>query len=559
MSLYDNRPSLNPKLNAFDLSHNHFTTMDFGLLYPVMYQECVPGDMFQCDYQSLIRALPLVSPILNNMTCTLNAFFVPQRILWDNWEKFFTTIDQTKIPPESFNDPQPVFGQHDDYTFDDVTLDLGRDALWQHFGLNTKLSDTVKAAKLNDLKDYLPTDWIRRGYYSIWNNWFRDENFQEPIDFKNTSNQKLLRRAWRKDYFTSSLYSRQKGASPSLPLTGTGSAVFSDANLALLLSGTAQGQRGYLYSDTSNSAALLYSNAGGLVYNGTTTLFTGQPAAQMGTSNVSINQTVDLSSALNGHNTIDLSNVGTFSTSDMRDMFAIQRYMEGLMIYGSRYIEVLQGMYGTSPTDARLQLPERLGGATFNIKVSEVLQTSESTTNSPQGNQTGHGLGVAPGHLFGYKAEEPGFIFILADIQPPAVYENRFPRELFRKSLLDQFSPYFVNLSFQAINNREIFGQLTADDDGIWAYQGRYDEMRERQSYVSGQLLDTMAYYLQKRTFNSLPVMNSDFISCDPDDSVFSVMDEDKFICNFYWELKAMRPMPKFSEPGLIDHVYGGL
>ena len=560
-NLYTERPSLSPKLNAFDLSHNHYTTMDFGWLYPVMWQECVPGDIFTLKIEALARALPLVSPILNNITMELEAFFVPSRLLWKKFEDFITTVDQESIPPKSFEGLPPVFSEADDGSFPDLTLkQLIEDtnaspSLWSRCGLPVKFPEDILNKKVKDLKEFLPVALLFRAYYKIYNDWYRDENFQEVIDFtSNKVDYKLRRRAWHKDYFTASLYSRQKGTAPSIPLTGTGSAVFSAWNNSLRSS-----PHDLTIRDANASPVFVGQGSSAQGYN---IAGAGSTVTLTGALNANIVENVDLTDsgfqAYLNQNSIDMSNVGTFDVSDMRDMFSIQRNLEGLMIYGSRYIEVLQGIYGTSPTDARLQLAERIGGISFNIRISEVLQTSESGT-TPQGTQTGHGLGVSQGGFNTYKCEEFGYYIVLASIRPPAVYANRLPRELYRKTLLEQYSPYFVNLSFQAVHNREIYGQLNVEDSKIWAYQGRYDEMRERQSYLSGALRDELASYIQVRDFNRLPSMNSDFIQCDPEDDIFAVVDKDKFICNFYFDLKSLRPLPMYSEPGLIDHVYGGL
>lgn len=143
-NLYTNRPSLSPKLNAFNLSHNHYTTLDFGFLYPVMWQECVPGDIFSLNIEALVRALPLVSPILNNITMELEAFFVPTRLLWNKWEDFITTIDQSSIPPKSFDGLPPVSFESDAGTFPDKTLkDIIQTSksLWEYFGLPTEFPE----------------------------------------------------------------------------------------------------------------------------------------------------------------------------------------------------------------------------------------------------------------------------------------------------------------------------------------------------------------------------------------------------------------------------------
>lgn len=565
MSLYDSRPGLEPKLNAFELSHNHYFTADFGWLYPAGWQECIPGDVHQLDLQCIVRCLPLVKPILNNMNCRVDFFFVPYRILWKEFEDFYTTIDQDSIPPKEYTGTPPVWGQHDDGTFDAVPLDVSKLSIWNHIGLNTQLGDLLDAtgtktvANLETFVDFLPTDFVRRAYYCIWNNWYRDQNFQEPIDFRSDSSQTLLRRAWSKDYFTASLYSRQKGTAPSIPLTGTANVVFNgtgyiptEAGISPIqnaqLTGNYQPTLGFNFNQNPNTFFTGAQLTGGANFTAPLTVY----------ANLNGDEGAGFKEYLN-NNSIDLTNLGTFTISDLRELAGIQRQMEALMIFGSRFVEVLKGIHGVSPTDARLSIPERLGGFDFSIRIDEVIQNSSSVSDSPLGNQAGRASGVTQSNGFTYKVEEPGIILTLCSFQPSQIYRNRFPRELFRKTRLEQVSPFFVNFSFQAILNREIFGQLKEIDNEVWAYQGMYDECRERQDYVSGQFLDNMSAWVSTRYFDSLPAMNADFIQCDPDDDVFAVVDEDKFLCRFYFNLKSLRQLPEYSVPGLTDHVYGGL
>lgn len=548
--------SLHPKHNAFDLSHNHFTTLDMGYLYPVAWFECVPNDYFTLDFQALVRAQPMIAPILNNLTLELDAYFVPTRLLWKQWEDYITTVNQGSIPPTSFEGDQPVWTEKEDGTV--VDIDTRSQGLWDMLGFSRRFSTTAS-------KELRPVDYLRRAYYFIWNEWYRDENLQEPIDFHNNSIQVLKRRAWRKDYFTAAFLSRQKGTSPSIPLSGVGSVVWPHEFGSPLDVVKDAHQHDINFRSTSQPSFPVYGSGdtGNDVTSGFVRYSDSPTDIKKATGYTGINvepaNRQDFFDYLN-RNSIDLSNIATFDVSDMRDMFAIQRFLEMLMRAGSRYIEFLQSQFGVSPSDARLSIPERIGGASFNIKVSEVLQTSETTDTSSQGNQSGHGLGVSAGTCGNYKAEEFGYIIILANIQPQAVYRDRLPREMFRKSLLEQFNPHFVNLSYQAIYQRELYAIGSYDnDDRIFGYQGRYDEMREKQSYVSGDLYDKLGYYLNSRSFDSSPHLNGDFIECKPNEDIFAVEDEPKFICNFWFNVKALRPMPLLSEPGLIDHVYGGL
>lgn len=520
---YNLTTELHPDKNAFDLSHNHFTTMEMGKLYPLAWHECLPGDIFTLDFQALIRVQPMVAPILNNLTVDLHAFFVPTRLLWKLWEDFITTIRQDSIPPENFEGTPPVWTEKEDGTVSDI--DTSSHSLWDMFGFSRRFDPKTP-------KERRPLDFLRRAYILIYNHWFRDENLQEPIDYNNSDLQTLLYRAWRKDYLTAGFTSRQKGVAPSIPLTGTGTAVFTFIQRQM---------------ESVSSEVLAYKNS----------MSDGEGLEAL-TAELGLN----VDDILTNTNKIDLSDIGTFDVNDLRDMFQIQKFMELLMRAGSRYIEFLQSQFGVSPSDARLQIPERIGGSSFNINISEVIQTSETTRGefpSPQGNQSGHGLSVSEGSCGNYHCEEFGYIIILGNIQPPAVYTDRMPRSMFRKTLLEQFNPHFVNLGYQSVHKREVFSDGSESDDDVFSYQGRYDELREQLSYISGDLYDKLSYYLNFRKFDNTPGFNKDFIECKPDNDIFIVQNEPPFICNFYFNHKVLRPLPLFSQPGLIDHVYGGL
>lgn len=537
---------INPKLNAFDLGHNHFTTMNMGDLVPISWLECVPGDIFNLDMEMLVRAQPMLAPIMNNLTCDIHAFFVPTRLLWKDWESFCTTIIQGSIPPKTFEGTPPVWCEMDDKDQEKLPdIDLKSMSLWDYFGFS-------RIFKVDAPKEKRPLDFLRRAYYFIWNEWFRDENLQEPIDYFNSELQTILPRAWRKDYFTASYIGRQKGTSPSVPLSGQGSVKFKEMKDVIvadtmILSGASK--EGYRAIQSNQFGEISLS-------------FQDNTFSQLNNNYKNTGKNSDFLNYLND-NSFDLSNVGTFDTNDLREMFQIQKFLERLMMAGSRYIEFLQSQFGVSPSDSRLQIPERIGGTSFNIKISEVIATAETELKNgevnPQGNQSGHGLSVSAGSLGTYKAVEFGYIIVLANIQPPSVYVDRIPKEMFRKTLLEQYNPHFVNLSFQATENREIYAQGTDEDEGIFAYAGRYDEMREKQSYISGDMYDKLDFYLNFRKFKSLPRFNKDFIECKPDNHIFKVQDEPPFLCNFYCDFKALRPLPIVSEPSLIDHVYGGI
>lgn len=577
--------SMHPPLHAFDLSHNHFTTFNFSKVYPVAWFECVPGDIFDISFQAMIRALPMVAPILNNITVNIDAYFVPTRLIWKDWVKFYTQVDDETIPLRTFVGVPPSWMFSDDghepyFNVAGSTVSenvyTGSDSLWNRFGFRSIFNnqDMIPIYTKGVLSDsfLLPIDFLRRCYWFIRNEWYRDENLQVPIDFTNpylTSDhslvdvgqiqEKVFTRALKKDYFTAAFTSRQKGIAPTIPLLGVGSAKFGN----VLPSKNDMILKNYFRFLGDGGEINLYNQSS--MSNGSSS-----PVNVIkGSGNLGANNTImsgldpDMAQAfityLN-NNTVSSENFTSLDMADFRDMSAIQQYFEKLMYMGSRYIEVLQGIFGTSPTDARLSIPERIGGASFNFNISEVVSTTEYTSADitvPQGNQSGHGFSKTMGKIGNYKCEEFGFILILLDIQVPNIYSQRMPREVMRRSLLELYSPFFVNLSFQAIHNYEIYYTYDQSSSDIWAYQGRYDEMREKMSYVSGELLDTQAYYVQQRTFANKPSFNEDFITALPSNNIFAVTDLDPFVANLYWDVKALRPLPMISQPGLLDHAYG--
>lgn len=524
--IYSVAPANVPPLNAFDLAHNHYMDLKMGEIYPIGWFECVPADIFDISVDSLIQFInPMLTPILNNIECEIHAFFIPTRLLWKKFEDFITTVDQDSIPPKSFLDSPPVWCQFDDTAQTSLpAIELSEGSLWDTLGFSRKFSTSAS-------KEYRPTDFLRRAYYKIWNEWFRDENLQEPIDYYNSEEQTLKRRAWKKDYFTAGYISRQKGKSPAISLVNSTDYIF----------------KGHIFPDyyknTEVTQQLVYNNS---MKEGDNFV---KEAVEQGKINAPIN------TATNPYDVV------SFDTNDLRDMIQIQRFYEKLMTNGSRYIEFLTSQFGVSPSDERLNIPERIGGMKFNIEITQIAQTGAAGTYSvaPIGSYVGNGITKASGRIGSYKVEEFGYIMLLANIQPPAIYTDRIHRSQFRKTLLEQVNPHFVNLGFQSVEKREIYALGTSEDNTIFNFAGRYDELRSMESYITGKLTSSLIGHAQYRSFKTSPSYNADFIESKPDKSVFAVVDDSEpdFIANFNIDCKALRPIPLYSEPSLIDHLYG--
>lgn len=491
---------LHPGKSVFDLSYEKKFTCDMGQLIPVMCDEVVPGDFFQIGNQAVIRFQPLVAPVLHEINMYTHYFFVPYRILDEDWEEFISGgVDGI------YNDPIP--------TWEPTLLPTPKNvkgSLWDFLGFPV---DT-------DPDGAYPIDYPRRAYNLVWNEYYRDQTLQLEVAL---TNEDILLRNWEKDYLTSALLTQQRGPAPALPIAGFTSAVWTAAD----------------FQQAAPGVNIGVPAAAGAVF---------QANTAQGVTN--------LKNALNS-NTVDLSTASTFDIADLRIAFQIQKWMERNARAGVRYTEFLQSHFGESPRDDRLQRPEYIGGSKSPIIISEVLQTSSTDLTSPQGNLAGHGISLSDAFCGKYKAQEFGLIIGIMSVMPRTSYQQGINRQWLRRTRYDFFFPEFVNLSEQAIEQAEIFASdVSADNLKIFGYQGKYDELRTKNNMVCSEMRDTFDYWHLGRQFDPLnpPELNSDFITCIPSKRIFAVESEPGLIVSFGNIIKAFRPLPLAAEPGLIDH-----
>lgn len=524
---FDSVQDLRPRRSSFNLSHTKCFDCDMGQLVPVLVQECIPGDSFTIANEAVVRFQPMVAPMLTPVNIETRYFFVPDRLVFSLSDDGTTTGDQRQWTDfitggvEGTADiPMPIVTNSDFAT---------KYSLWDYFGLPLRTSDGQDVSNLK--VSMLPF----RAYQMIWNEFFRDENLQEPVSL----NAPVLRNvAWKKDYFTSSLPWQQRGISPALPLSGNATAsslIFSTSDLAnVYKSGT-----GSLYSVPHSEETGKNTFYGVALKSSDGTVPTG-------------NYTVPVTAP------IDVSQIATFDVSDLRLAFQIQKWMERNARCGVRYVEFLRAHFGVAPHDETLQRPEYIGGSKSPLIVSEVLQTSASGADTtPQGTFTGHGISADHTYIGRYVAREFGWIIGVMYIRPEASYSQGIPRGFTRESRYDFYFPEFANLSEQAIAEKEIYGVPGTSPDvlnRIFGYQGRFDELRHAQSKFCGAMRDTLNYWHLGRTFSDAPNLNGDFITCNPSKRIFAVQNIPEVIVNFANIVKAVRPIPKDSNPGLIDH-----
>lgn len=495
--LFKNVGSLQPGKSMFDLSYEKKFSCDMGQLIPIMADEVVPGDIFTIGNNAVIRFQPLVAPVLHEINVYVHYFFVPYRLLWDEWETFITggvTGDEVPTMP-TWN---PGAGENVEGT------------LWDYLGFPTGV----------DPDGAYPIDLPRRAYYFIYNEYYRDETLIAEIDITGTD-YTILNRAWEKDYFTSALTFQQRGTGPAFPIVGSTTAEWDPADIIFALSDEPV--------RTSNTAARpwLYSN--------------------------NVNSRQNLEDFL-ASNTVDLSTAAPIDISDLRLGFQVQKWMERNARAGARYTEFLGSHFGVKPTDERLDRPEYIGGSKFPVIISEVLQTSESNTTA-QGTLAGHGISVNADYVAKYRATEFGIIMGIMSVMPRPAYQQGINRQWLRYTKFDFYFPEFAHISEQGIIRAEIYANgVSADNNTLFGYCGAYDEMRTKQSIVCGEFRSTYDYWHIGRQFGAAPTLNQTFIECVPRKDIFAAPSEPGLLVQFGNLIKAIRPMPIISEPGLIDH-----
>lgn len=500
-----------PRTNVFDLSHEKKLSCGIGELIPIYLQEVIPGDMFKVNSELLIRLAPLVFPLQHRVNAYVHYFFVPNRLLWKNWENFITGgkdgDDVSVHPYVMYNEERKSY--------------YIRGSLADYLGIPTTDGVTISAGQAIQL-NALPF----KAYNQIYNDFYRDPNLEDEINIYEgydgeaagfySSGMVLRTRCWEKDYFTSALPWAQRGNAVELPIEGE-----------VVLDFLEQARSGSAVVD----GTLKFASA-----NLTDT--TGTPTDLINLEPV---QNVDFTG-------IDIE--------DLRTALRLQEWLEKNARGGWRYVEQMLSHFGVVSKDARLQRAEYLGGGKQPIVISEVLATAD-TGSYDVGQYAGHGISVGKSNGFKKYFTEHGWIMGILSVVPRSAYYQGVPRKFRKTDKFDYYWPEFAHLGEQEVLQEEIYFDPTGSDVGhTFGYQERYSEYKWELDTVHGDYRAAgYENYHMGRKFSSAPALNSTFVHIDKanTDRVFQVTTPtvDKLYVQLYNRVKAIRPIPYFSTPRL--------
>lgn len=529
--------------SRFDRSSSYKTTFNVGDLIPFYVDEVLPGDTFSVDTSKVVRLQTLLTPLMDNIYLDTYFFFVPNRLTWEHWREMMGENRQSAWIPTV------------EYTVPQLTAPAGG---WQvgtiadYFGIPTGVAGLSVNA--------LPF----RAYALICNEWFRDENLTDPLNIPVSDatvagsngatyvtdvvkGGKPFKAAKYHDYFTSCLPAPQKG--PDVTIS-----VLDGANIPVH---TLDEQH------ESSPIPLSFTTINGVPSGVPVVIGRGSTEGQLVTSSGSFPGEPSVALYPNNLWATTSGNLSVATINQLRLAFQIQKLYERDARGGTRYIEILKAHFGVTSPDARLQRPEYLGGSRVPININQVVQSSSTEPGgSPQGNTAAYSLTVDSHSDFTKSFVEHGFVIGLMVARYDHSYQQGLERFWSRKDRFDYYWPVFANIGEQAVKNREIFAQGSAEDDEVFGYQEAWADYRYRPNRVTGEMRSQYAQSLDvwhlADDYEKLPSLSDEWIREDAStvNRVLAVSDNvsAQLFCDIFIRCLATRPMPLYSIPGLIDH-----
>ena len=538
-------PRANIRRARFKRDYSNTTTINEGDIVPIYVDEVLPGDTVSLTQNSLVRMATPIYPVMDNCYMDIYYFFCPNRLVWEHWENLMGQNDDSYWAPKT------------EYSVPQLTAPSGgwkQGTIADYMGIPTKVSNISINA--------LPF----RAYARIWNEWFRDENLQQPVyqttgDSTTNGNNlepnniysaigggKPSKAGKMHDYFTSCLPEPQKGEASAVPIdialnaevitTSRNHDVGGTALFWKPISGTPTANQGYQIGADFRTGTEYAITETSSKYSQPSSTF------MMAPSNLELRES---------------STATSIYINELRQAIAIQHILEADARGGTRYTELLKNEFGVTSPDSRLQRTEYIGGNRIPINISQVIQQSATDTTSPQGNTAAYSLTTSRNKMMSYSATEHGYILGLAVIRVDHSYQQGLRRMWRRKRSFDFYHPMLANLGEMEVLNKEIYCQGNETDDDVFGYQEAWADYRYHPNMVTGEMrsnydqsLDAWHY---ADYYKKLPVLSSEWIQEGKEniDRTIAVQSEisHQFIANFYFDQTWTRPMPIYSVPGL--------
>ena len=553
---YNQVPHAEIRRSRFKRDFSLLTTLNEGDLVPIYVDEVLPGDTFKIDVNGLVRMATPLFPVMDNCNMDIFFFFVPCRLLWEHFVNMMGQNDSS------------FWAENVEYTTPKAKAPKGgwkAGSIADYMGIPTGVENIeVNRMPFN-------------AYAKVWNEWFRDENLQQPVDVytgdetltettvqgglkdaeKPERGIDILKVCKHKDYFTSSLPQPQKGQAVPLPLTGNAALrAYTTPDLTEIKTGTGFFNNEYNTGIVNHTCISFIKQGTKFSLNQNDNGNTAPPSGGQYLETMS----QDDANFLDAWVGTDLSAVTATTINELRNAIAVQHILERDARTGTRYKEILKGAWGVTSPDARLDRSEYIGGYRMPININQVIQTSSSSQISPQGNTAAYSMTTMSKHMCTYSATEHGYVLGLCCVRVDHSYQQGLSRLWTRSTRFSYYDPMLANLGEQPVLNQEIYAQGTEQDEEVFGYQEAWADYRYRTNMVTNEMRSTYAQSLDAwhyaDHYTNLPTLSNDWIKEGSENIARTLAVEDtehsyQFICNFYFDQTWTRPMPIYSVPGL--------